>query len=624
MHTAAWATGRKFVGSLTTGHGFALSVTAMGCLFGAVLLLAQSASNPDDANSTTDSAVQGRDTPARHIQRLGDVVGATEWEPQLTVPGRAGVLPVAVHLTHEQQQQQLLAILDRLADSPGDPAAQHDLNLLLEDVVRQANAAIDALQIDQAEQLLGVVQAINPAHQGLQATRDRVVRAGEVGGQLAAARKALDEGRVYQPDNHSAWFYYRQVLDQSPDNEEAQQGLITVQGHMLAKAMDFAQQLDFDSADRLLEESAFVLQDQRQIEQSRLEIAQIRSKRAEQLESEAVAAMDRGEFARAERLMVDLVALGDQQSTINQLRRRLEEARIYGGFEPGQSIRDHFLTQALWAPESLVILAGSFMMGSTAFEAGREENEGPQHRVTFRRGFAIGLSEVSVAQFRVFVGHSGYKTDAERSGESTIYDHSSGRLTKKRGMHWEFDYEGRQAKPDDPVVHVSWNDAQAYLAWLAKGTAKPYRLPSEAEFEYALRGGRSTRFWWGDGAPTRVVENITGDGDTSRSRRLWTVAFKGYTDKFWGPAPLGSFEKNPFGLLDIGGNVGEWTRDCWHDTYVRAPADGSAWINPGCSLRVIRGGHWASSPEQTRSAFRLSAKPDQHDARIGFRIARDL
>jgi len=121
-----------------------------------------------------------------------------------------------------------------------------------------------------------------------------------------------------------------------------------------------------------------------------------------------------------------------------------------------------------------------------------------------------------------------------------------------------------------------------------------------------------------------VVENITGDGDTSRSRRLWTVAFKGYTDTFWGPAPVGSFEKNPFGLFDIGGNVGEWTRDCWHDTYVRAPTDGSAWINPGCSLRGIRGGHWASSPEQTRSAFRLSAKPDQHDARIGFRIARDL
>jgi len=174
------------------------------------------------------------------------------------------------------------------------------------------------------------------------------------------------------------------------------------------------------------------------------------------------------------------------------------------------------------------------------------------------------------------------------------------------------------------VVHVSWRDAQAYVNWLAQGTGKPYRLPSEAEFEYALRGGKSTRYWWGGGAPRRIVENITGEGDISRNHRNWSTSFKGYTDHFWGPAPVGSFEPSPYGLFDIGGNVGEWVMDCWHDTYMRAPVDGSGWVNPGCKLRVIRGGYWASSPEQTRSAFRLSARPDSHDARIGFRVARDL
>jgi formylglycine-generating enzyme required for sulfatase activity len=195
---------------------------------------------------------------------------------------------------------------------------------------------------------------------------------------------------------------------------------------------------------------------------------------------------------------------------------------------------------------------------------------------------------------------------------------------KRDGVTWEMDYDGRQASDDEPVVHVSWNDAVAYTRWLARGTGKPYRLPTEAEFEYALRGGKRTRYWWGEGAPGEVVENLTGQGDVSRNQRQWSVYFKDYTDRYWGPAPVGSFEPNPYGLYDMGGNVAEWVMDCWHDTYLRAPVDGSAWINPGCKLRVVRGGYWASSPEQSRSAFRISAVPDRHDARIGFRVARDL
>jgi formylglycine-generating enzyme required for sulfatase activity len=121
-----------------------------------------------------------------------------------------------------------------------------------------------------------------------------------------------------------------------------------------------------------------------------------------------------------------------------------------------------------------------------------------------------------------------------------------------------------------------------------------------------------------------VVENLTGSGDTSRGRRKWEVYFEGYDDDHWGPAPVASFPANPFGLHDVGGNVGEWVMDCWHDSYIRAPADGSSWINPGCQQRVVRGGYWASSPEQARSAYRMKASESARDARIGFRIARDL
>jgi len=441
---------------------------------------------------------------------------------------------------------------------------------------------------------------------------------------LQSARLAVREGRIDQPETNSAWYFYRQVLQLDPDNVEAQQGLLTVQQDMISRALEYARELDFESADRVLEDAAYVRESSELIDEAQAEIASFRNRRAEQLETAAVSAMDSGNFGSAERVLIELIALGGADSIVNQLRRRLEEARVYGGFKPGQVIRDHFLNGRLWTPDSVIVLAGSFVMGSSAFEEGRNDNEGPQHRVTFRRGFAIGQKEISVAEYRIFTERTKYKTDAERVGWSIVYDQYSGRLTRQDHVHWEMDYEGHKANEADPVVHISWNDAQAYVNWLAAGTGKGYRLPSEAEFEYAVRGGKSGLYWWGDGSPAKVVENLAGEEDTSRSRRRWSTFFENYGDKYWGPAPTGSFVTNPYGLYDIAGNVGEWVKDCWHDTYIRAPSDGTAWINPGCKLRVIRGGYWASSPEQTRSAFRLSSKPNRSDARIGFRIARDL
>lgn len=579
---------------------------------------------PVTDNNPSETNLEETAEPVRRIQRLGDVVGENEWELELSVPQALGELPIVARLPDENQQQELTSLLTRLASNPQDQAALENLNALMNDILRQANAAIDANQLEQAANILAVVRAVTPKHPGIPTAQSRLEALSETQGQLGAARKAMQDGRIDQPENNSAWFFYRQVLDQYPGQLEAQQGLLEVQQDMLARSIAFAEGLDFDSAERLLEDATFVREEQDLVEQASREINKIKTRRAELLETQAVQAMDSGDFKGAEKALIKLVALGGQGDRVNQLRRRMEEARIYGGFRPGQVIRDHFMTVAIWAPEAVVILAGSYLMGSTIDEPGRTDNESPQHRVTIRRGFAIGKREVSVEEFRVFAAKSGYKTDAQRSGSSTVYDPYSGRLTEKDGVFWEMDFEGKPSKPNDPVVHVSWNDAQAYLSWLGRGTGKLYRLPSEAEFEYALRGGTNTRYWWGDHSPSSVVENITGDGDISRTRRRWTVGFTGYTDKYWGPSPVGSFQPNPFGLLDIGGNVGEWVRDCWHDTYIRAPSDGSAWINPGCEQHVIRGGFWAGAPDQTRSAFRLFSKPNHHDARLGFRVARDL
>ena len=140
-----------------------------------------------------------------------------------------------------------------------------------------------------------------------------------------------------------------------------------------------------------------------------------------------------------------------------------------------------------------------------------------------------------------------------------------------------------------------------------------------------IRAGSTTQYWWGDGKrPKDLFENMTGSGDESVSGRTWSSHFRSYSDGYWGPAPGAAFQANSNGLFDMAGNISEWVQDCWHSNYVRAPEDGSAWENPGCDRRVVRGGYWASAPEQARSAARLSAEPELRGPQVGIRVARDL
>ncbi len=446
----------------------------------------------------------------------------------------------------------------------------------------------------------------------------------EVSTELVAASQAILRGDIDSPDTASALYHFRRVLEIDPTNAEATGGLIFVQKRLIERAMQSANGFDFDLARSQLDEAAEVRAPGDLVTAAQERIVAIRAQQEHRLEGLAIEHMDAGEFSASERILIDLIALGGAEETVVRLRRRLEEARVYGGFRPGEILRDHFLNRPLWAPDLVIIAAGSYVMGSPESENGRLDNEGPQHRVTFRRGFAMGVHEISVGEFREFVEATGHYTDADRKESSTVYDQSTGRLTARDNVNWALDYEGREAADDHPVVHISWNDATAYANWLSRGTGKNYRLPSESEFEYALRAGRGTKYWWGNTVPVKNTENLTGDKDSSRGRRYWSSGFRNYSDGFWGPAPVGSFKANPFGLFDMGGNVGEWVEDCWHETYMRAPMDGAAWVNPGCAYRLVRGGYWASSPDQTRSAFRLSAAPTSHDGRVGFRVIRDL
>jgi formylglycine-generating enzyme required for sulfatase activity len=349
----------------------------------------------------------------------------------------------------------------------------------------------------------------------------------------------------------------------------------------------------------------------------------MRQDRAGELLEQANASVEKGDVSRAEMLLSQLERVSAQAHGIEELRQRIELARLYGGFAPGDAVRET-LQRGGNAPELVVLPAGRFRMGSPSNEADRKKNEGPQHSVVFERGFAMARTEVTVAQFESFVQATGYVSSAERAGRSTIYDERTGSMTERARVDWHRDYSGRRAEPDLPVVHVSWEDAKAYADWLSRETGATYRLPTEAEFEYAVRAGSQSRYPWGDGNPERLVGNLTGERDRSQSMRAWSNAFPDYADGFWGAAPVHAFQANAFGLHDTEGNVSEWVEDCWHDGYARAPNDGTAWVNPGCKARVIRGASWASAPDQARSAFRISAAPGTTNARVGFRVARDL
>ena len=566
----------------------------------------------------------------RHIKRLGEV-STDEWDMDLALPKAAPVADTgngSFSLPDQQQNRQLQQLLSKLATDPGNTRTLAQLETLLSDVMRQANEMMVPDSFEQAQQILQLVQIINPEFQGLNTGYRRLKVLRNANELLISGNAAFRQQKYAGAGRDNALYFYRQTLRKDPANESAKQGIEKVQQALVNTAMETARDLDFDQAEEWLQEAALVQNNQDMVESARAELLDYRQQRALDLQQAAIEAMNSGKFTLADFNIIDLIAMGGQQSMVDSLRIRLKEARVYGGFEPGQVINDDFLGSDNQAPTIIVVAAGSFLMGSDDRSGGVNDSERPRHRVTIEQGFGMGIREVSVAQFRSFIEATGYRTAAERSGKSNIYHESLGRLTPREGITWEHTYSGRKAKPNMPVLHVNIYDAQAYVEWLANGTGKKYRLPSEAEYEFVARAGGNSTYWWGEGSPDEVVENLTGERDHSPGKRQWSTSFKKYGDGHWGPAPVGSVGEgkmeHPMGVQDIAGNVSEWTEDCWHQNYMKAPVDGSAWINPGCDRRVVRGGYWASAPAQSRAAFRISAKPDTYGPVVGFRVARDL
>jgi len=568
-------------------------------------------------------------TDSRRIERLGDV-STDEWEMDLHLPRAGHIIPPGTNkfvLPDEEQDQRLHQLLSALTANPGDSGVLAQLNTLLAEVLEQVNVLLDAGSIEQAEQLIPLIQSINPGLAGFSAAKTRLNTLKEANELLSAGDAALASGRILEPDNDNALYFYRRALEKDPQNDSALEGLQRIQRTLIEQALESARELDFETAETWLVQAFDILEDQQAIENARLEVAEFKRQRAIELQQGVMDAMNSGDFTLADFGIIDLMALGGQESLVKTLMVRLEEARVYGGFEPGQVISDD-LKSGGKGPQIVIIDAGSFLMGSQGRSDDFSDHEEPQHRVKIKQGFGLGVREVSVAEFRLFITRTGYRTAAERSGFSHIYDEDAGRLSKRNGVYWIHDYKGREAEPDMPVIHVNAHDVQAYIQWLARETGKGYRLPSEAEYEYVARAGGSGTYWWGEDSPAEAVENLTGERDRSPAKREWSSSFKKYGDGHWGPAPVGSIADDdlvhPMGVYDIAGNVCEWMADCWHENYVKAPSDGSAWVNPGCERRVVRGGYWASAPEQSRAAFRFPVNANSYGPVIGFRVARNL
>jgi len=258
-------------------------------------------------------------------------------------------------------------------------------------------------------------------------------------------------------------------------------------------------------------------------------------------------------------------------------------------------------------PVMVGIPGGKFLMGSPRSEAGRFESEGPQHSVTIRP-FALAQTPVTVDDYLKFLRQSGYQPDP---------------CDPILGLQWHSPGHGRAYPPADteprrwPATCLNWNDAQAYIAWLnnqlkTNGSTARYRLPSEAEWEYAARAGSVTARWWGETVGNGKA-NCMGCGSPWDGREI---------------APVQAFDANPFGVSDMLGNVWQWVEDCWNESYTGAPADGSAWLSGDCRRRVIRGGSWSSLPVFIRSAARSSGdaagKDFDYSNYAGFRLARSL
>jgi formylglycine-generating enzyme required for sulfatase activity len=308
---------------------------------------------------------------------------------------------------------------------------------------------------------------------------------------------------------------------------------------------------------------------------------------------------------------------GDERSWVMRLLFLFTAVVLAGASGPAQAAESY--RDCADCPLMVTVPGGSFSMGSSpsGISSAVSVDETPQHDVAVKQ-FAMSVTEVTRDQFDAFVRATGHQA----GGPCLVYSKAEYKLVESNANDWRD--PGFSQGGNHPVVCVNWNDAKAYVRWLSQKTGKNYRLPTEAEWEYAARAGTATpRYLGWDNSSACRNANVS-DQTRASAHNLDTgpTGIFHCTDGYVYTAPVAQFQANAFGLNDMLGNVWEWTEDCHNTSYNGAPTNGSAWLTGDCSLRVVRGGSWLIGPWLGRSAFRVGVTAAIRNINLGFRVSR--
>ena len=403
---------------------------------------------------------------------------------------------------------------------------------------------------------------------------------------------------VEQEDFGKADGYLAKIRELHPDSPVLEAG----EGRLEAARQARANRLSEQERQRQAEEAA------RQAEQERQRIAQAIEEHWKAFET----ALGEENHSEAAGILAQVRDLNPEEPGLVAGEQRL--AAAHAELERKRQEAEAKVREL--AGEMVSIPGGTFRMGD--LNGGGSDDERPVHSVTVP-SFKLGSYEVTVGLFRRFVQATGYQTDAERNadGNAGCRIYTGGSWNWMPGRSWQS--PGYAIDDNQPVVCVSWNDALAFMEWLAEQTGGNYRLPTEAEWEYAARAGSTTTYHFGN-AEAQLCR-YANHADTSTDFKWRNKACSDGVGKR--AAAVGRYQPNGYGLNDMHGNVWEWVEDCWNDSYAGAPSDGRAWTSGDCDRRVVRSGAWSVDQRYLRSANRYGFTRSSRGSDIGFRLAQD-
>ena len=416
-------------------------------------------------------------------------------------------------------------------------------------------------------------------------------RNSEVARLLAAAADDMAARRLTTPPGESAFDRYQQILTIAPDNPDALDGLSQIVSNYLVLAESDLRAGRFPRLRTFLRRARTVIAADDNLQPMIRQVNQFADRAHESALAQARTEMDADNHSSAADLFRHALALN---ANSDEARAGLTEAQRFAAMRVQDSLGDGTL-----GPQLIRIPPGQFTLGAPG---GVE--------VIVDAPFAISTHEVTLAEYRRFADASGHYRNGADVPRCRV-EEQGGMMFRRR----RWDEPGFVQAPDHPVVCVTWRDARAYTAWLSTETGESYRLPSEAEWEYA-----ATRLAWPDADPARCdADNV---GDQSLAQKFGRRPHAECDDGFMRTAPVDAFPAAPNGLLGLIGNVREWTLDCLHETHEGRPQDRRARLDGDCDRRVVKGASWWSIPTDVYPAAREGMRADQSFGTVGFRVVR--